>query len=151
MSAKKEKNKILSKEKIQSNRRYSYGLGRRKTAVAAVKIFDLEKNSENTVMINGRKMTVYFPLTAYQNIILAPLKLCGLWGKVEVLVKVRGGGLKGQAEAIRLAISRALVEKDENFKKALKTAGYLTRDARIVERKKAGFKKARRAPQWQKR
>ena len=96
-------------------------------------------------------MKEYFPVLALQNIFLDALKMTGMQNKSRISVLVKGGGLSGQVKAIRLGIARALVKLDANFRKPLKSAGFLTRDARIVERKKPGLKKARRAPQWQKR
>lgn len=151
MSVKKKKSENIQPEKIAKKEKYSYGVGRRKTAVATAKVFDSGSSAEGLISVNGKKMAAYFPASAYQNTVLAPLKMAGLSGKMEIISKVKGGGIKGQAEALRLAISRALVEYDSGLKKTLKSAGYLTRDARMVERKKPGLKKARRAPQWAKR
>ena len=96
-------------------------------------------------------MKEYFPVVALQNNLLAPLKAVGMYGKFGMSVIVRGGGVTGQVEGIRLGIARALVKYDENFKKSLKGLGLMTRDSREVERKKAGLKKARKSPQWAKR
>lgn len=131
--------------------KYYYGLGKRKTAVAQAFLHESEKSTEANATVNGKKYIQYFPMLTHQNVVLAPLKLAGLLNKFEIRIKVGGGGMKGQAEAVRLAIARALIECDSSLKKSLKIAGYLTRDSRIVERKKPGLKKARRAPQWQKR
>lgn len=130
--------------------KYVYATGRRKTAVAKVRVY--EKGEKPGIIINEAECEKYFS----GNKILvdkayAPLALFDLSGKFAVTVKVLGGGPIGQAEAIRLGISRALLKMKEDYKKDLKLKGYLTRDPREVERKKPGFKKARRAPQWKKR
>jgi small subunit ribosomal protein S9 len=143
----KEKDEI--KETPPEKEKYFYAVGRRKTAIAQVRLVPREKAGENYLVINKRKMKVYFPVMALQNIFLAPLRTTGLLNKFKISVLVRGGGLKGQAEAIRLAIARSLVKFDAALRKSLRDVGYLTRNARVVERKKAGLKKARRAPQCQ--
>jgi small subunit ribosomal protein S9 len=102
-------------------------------------------------VVNGRKFAEYFPLERLQSIVLSPLVAVGQDGKMEVFAKVVGGGFSGQADAVRLGVARALIKFDATYKKALRDLGFLTRDARIVERKKPGLKKARRAPQWAKR
>ncbi|MBI1975099.1 MAG: 30S ribosomal protein S9 [Parcubacteria group bacterium] len=126
---------------------YREAVGGRKESVVRVRIFD----SHGEVKVNEKSVATYFPILEFQNIVLSPLKTLNLVGKVRVLAKVRGGGLRGQAEALRLALSRALVTLDPDFRKRLKKVGFLRRDARVKERKKYGLKKARRAPQWQKR
>jgi small subunit ribosomal protein S9 len=135
-------------EKIVTKRKYHYAVGRRKSAIAQVRIWEKGKGE---VVINDKKMNDYLPDLLLQQIICAPLKLTGFDTKVDVTVVVRGGGKRGQAEAIRHGIARALQLIDLNLHKTLKVAGFLTRDARIKERKKPGLKRARRAPQWQKR
>lgn len=130
--------------------KYFYAVGKRKEAVAQVRLYPTEK-TEEPVIINGRELNDYFGLSRLQNIIKAPLLNTGQDGKFQVFVKVSGGGINGQAEAARLGISRAIVKFNEVFKKPLKDLGFLTRDARAVERKKPGLKKARRRPQWAKR
>jgi small subunit ribosomal protein S9 len=124
------------------------GVGRRKTAVAIVKIF---KEKEGSFLVNERPLEKYFPLFELQKTAKAPLELLKLENKFKVLALVNGGGLSAQAEAIRLGLARALVAFKEEFRKKLKKAGFLKRDPRIKERKKPGLKRARRAPQWQKR
>jgi small subunit ribosomal protein S9 len=124
------------------------GVGRRKTAVAIVKIF---KEKEGPFLVNERPLEKYFPLFELQKTAKAPLELLKLENKFKVLALVNGGGLSAQAEAIRLGLARALVAFKEEFRKKLKKAGFLKRDPRIKERKKPGLKRARRAPQWQKR
>jgi small subunit ribosomal protein S9 len=124
------------------------GIGRRKTAVAVVKIF---KEKEGSFLVNEKPLEKYFPLFELQKTAKAPLELLKLENKFRVLALVNGGGLVAQAEAIRLGLARALVSFKEEFRKKLKKAGFLKRDPRIKERKKPGLKRARRAPQWQKR
>lgn len=131
--------------------KYIYAVGRRKTAVARVRIYDKEKDSKN-VMINNEACGEYFANnSSLVEKVYSPLKLLKLENKYKISVKVTGGGSNGQAEAIRLGISRALLKIDDKYRQELKVNGYLTRDPRQVERKKPGLKKARRAPQWQKR
>lgn len=135
---------------MNDKEKYFYATGRRKTAVARVRVY--EKGEKPGVVINDKNPEDYF---AENQVLIekvyAPLNLFDLKGKCGVSVKVLGGGIIGQAEAIRLGISRALLLIKEDFKKDLKLHGYLTRDPREVERKKPGLKKARRAPQWKKR
>lgn len=150
------KKKIQESKKTEEKKeilpeKYFYAVGRRKTSVAQVKIFPREKAGENDILVNKKKLKDYFPTLILQNIFLSPLKLAGALNKFKVIVKIKGGGFKGQAEAARLGIARALVNFNNSLKKSLRDAGFLTRDARIVERKKPGLKKARRAPQWAKR
>jgi small subunit ribosomal protein S9 len=131
----------------EKKQKYIEAIGRRKEAVARVRFYFDKPN----ILINDQPLEVYFPIKENQEKVLAPLKLTNMENKYLIKVKVRGGGTTGQAEAIRLGISRCLLKINENLRKILKEAGFLTRDARIVERKKFGLKKARRAPQWQKR
>jgi small subunit ribosomal protein S9 len=121
--------------------------GRRKQAVARVRI--VPGTGEWT--INGRTLEQYFPNKVHQQIVSEPLKVLELDGAYDVLVRVHGGGPSGQAGAVRLGVARSLNGVDEASRPALKKAGMLTRDARIKERKKAGLKKARKAPQYSKR
>ncbi len=142
-----------NKTDINFKGQYFCAVGRRKTAVAQVRVF-LNKDAEdnkNQLIVNGKEMSVYFPLVSQQNIFIDPLKSAGLEGKCAISVLVKGGGLTGQVDAIKLGIARALVKFDEEFRPVLKAEGFLTRDARKVERKKPGLRKARRAPQWSKR
>jgi small subunit ribosomal protein S9 len=129
-------------------KKFWQGIGRRKSAIAVVKIF---KEKEGTFLVNEKPIEKYFPLFELQKTAKAPLELLGLENKFKVLVKVNGGGLVAQSEAIRLGLARALVSFKEEFRKKLKKAGFLRRDPRVKERKKPGLKRARRAPQWQKR
>jgi len=136
---------------IKSAEKYFRGIGRRKLSIAGAKLFVALANEKNQeFLINKKNYKEYFPLAELQDIVSAPLKAVAV--KISrITIAVRGGGMRGQAEASRLGIARALVMIDETFKKPLRDLGYLTRDARIVERKKAGLKKARRAPQFSKR
>jgi small subunit ribosomal protein S9 len=123
-------------------------VGRRKQAIARVRI--TPGNGEFTV--NGRALAEYFPNKLHQQLINDPFKVLDLLGSYDVIAKITGGGPSGQAGAVRLAIARSLNEIDrENNRPALKKAGFLTRDARVIERKKAGLKKARKASQFSKR
>lgn len=131
--------------------KYFYAVGRRKTSVAQVRLFENDKATESDIVINDKKMKDYFPTLSLQNNLMGPLKAVGMQGKFRMTVLVRGGGVTGQVEAVRLGISRALVIFNADLKKTLKDLGFMTRDAREVERKKAGLKKARKAPQWAKR
>ena len=128
--------------------KYIFAIGRRKSAVAQARLY---KSGKGVVMVNNKKLTEYFPVAGYNQLVLTPLKLAGLEGQVDCLIIVRGGGKRGQAEAARHGISRALVKLDKEIKPALKAAKLLTRDARVKERKKPGLKRARKAEQWQKR
>src|SRR5437764_14819815 len=123
------------------------GTGKRKTSVARV----ILRPGDGSWWINGRELDNYFPRQVHRVQVQAPLKVAGLDGRYDVRVRVHGGGASGQAGAVRHGIARALVDADPNLRVPLKRAGFLTRDARIVERKKAGLHKARRAPQFSKR
>ena len=124
------------------------GLGRRKEAVARVRLVP----GTGVWTINGRALDAYFPNKVHQQLVNSPFALLDIEGKFDVHARINGGGTSGQAGALRLGVARALNLIDEdNNRAALKKAGYLTRDARVVERKKAGLKKARRAPQYSKR
>lgn len=124
------------------------GTGRRKTAVARVRIIP---GGEGAITINGKDLDVYFTNGIQQIIVNQPLELLGVKDKYDIIVNVYGGGITGQAGAIRHGIARALCVADESYRAALKKAGYLTRDARMKERKKYGLHKARKAPQFSKR
>lgn len=134
-------------EREEKVERYFGAVGRRKTAVARVRLFI--KPGEFTV--NVKPYGQYFPTLALQKIADDALKLMKLEGRFKVSVRVLGGGIHAQAEAIRHGLARALVLFNPEFRKRLKRAGFLRRDPRMKERKKFGLKKARRAPQWQKR
>ena len=124
-----------------------YGTGRRKKSVARVRLFPGTGN----VTINGRNIDEYFGLETLKTIVRQPLDITGNLGKMDVVCRVAGGGVTGQAGAIRHGIARALLIVDENNRAVLKKAGFLTRDPRMKERKKYGLKAARRAPQFSKR
>ena len=124
-----------------------YGTGRRKKSVARVRLFPGTGN----VTINGRDIDDYFGLETLKTIVRQPLDATGQLGKLDVVCKVAGGGVTGQAGAIRHGIARALLIVDEEYRGTLKKAGFLTRDPRMKERKKYGLKAARRAPQFSKR
>ena len=133
----------------QSKKPYLYGTGRRKSSVARVHLFP---NGTGSITINGRDIDDYFGLETLKLLVRQPLATTDTLGKVDIVATVTGGGVTGQAGAIRLGVARALnaIDRDAN-RAALKKAGFLTRDARVVERKKAGLHKARRAPQFSKR
>lgn len=126
--------------------KYIEAIGRRKTSIARVRVF----NSGSSRIINGLTADEYFKLKKLVDTAFAPFSTVEA-GKVGLSVQVKGGGLAAQAEAVRLGLSRALTKMNPDFRARLKVAGFLKRDPRMVERKKAGLKKARRAPQWQKR
>lgn len=130
-----------------SEKKYAYAVGRRKTAVAQVRLYT--GKGDNTA--NGIPLETYVKRADLFATIYSPLKTAGVYDAFHFDVKVEGSGESAQAQAIRHAISRALVEADENLKKSLKGAGLLTRDSRKVERKKPGLHKARKAPSWSKR
>ena len=132
----------------ESKRQYQYGTGRRKSSVARVRVYE---NGTGSIIINGRDIDNYFGLDTLKLIVRQPLVTTDLLGKVDIVVTVAGGGVSGQAGAIRHGIARALLLVDENYRSALKAAGFLTRDPRMKERKKYGLKAARRAPQFSKR
>src|SRR4029078_6615056 len=123
------------------------GTGKRKTSVARV----ILRPGDGTTWFNGRTIEDYFPRAAHRTIALAPLQTAGVEGTYDIRVRVHGGGPSGQAGAVRHGIARALVEADPELRTPLKKEGFLTRDARKVERKKAGLHKARKAPQFSKR
>jgi len=131
-----------------SKKPYLYGTGRRKSSVARVHLF---AGGTGAITINGRDIDDYFGLETLKYIVRQPLNTTGLLGKVDINATVKGGGVTGQAGAIRHGISRALLQVDESYRPALKEAGFLTRDSRMKERKKYGLKAARRAPQFSKR
>ena len=123
------------------------GTGKRKTSVARV----ILRPGDGTTWINGRTLEEYFPRQAHRVVVTTPLRVADVEGKFDIRARLRGGGPSGQAGALRHGIARALVEADPNLRTVLKREGFLTRDARIVERKKAGLHKARKAPQFSKR
>ena len=123
------------------------GTGKRKSSVARVVLAP----GSGEISVNGKAIEIYFPRQTLQAIATAPLRVSGTEGTFDVRARIDGGGISGQAGALRHGISRALIEADENLRSDLKRAGFLTRDARTVERKKAGLKKARKRPQFSKR
>lgn len=130
-----------------TKRTYLYAVGRRKSAIARVR---LHQTGDGAIMINGQAMNAYFPVFALQQTVNDPLQLTKVaFG--QITVKTHGGGKRGQAEAVRLGISRILEKMQPDLRTTLKRAGFLSRDPRVKERKKYGLKRARRAPQWQKR
>ncbi len=126
---------------------YFYGTGRRKKSVARVRVYA----GSGKITINNRDIDEYFGLETLKLIVRQPLALTGTADKFDIVCNVQGGGVTGQAGAIRHGLSRALLQYDENLRPALKKAGFLTRDPRMKERKKYGLKGARRAPQFSKR
>lgn len=127
---------------------FLYGIGRRKAAVSRVRLY---KNGTGVFVVNNRPADQYFCTFELRDIIIAPLVAVGQAGRLDVSARVAGGGLRGQAEAVRLGVARALLGLNPTYRRSLRKVGLLTRDARIKERKKPGLKRARRAPQWQKR
>ena len=132
----------------KSKKPYHYGTGRRKSSVARVRVFP---NGTGTITINGRDIDDYFGLETLKLLVRQPLVTTEQLGKVDIVATVTGGGVTGQAGAIRHGISRALLEMNAELRPVLKAAGFLTRDPRMKERKKYGLKAARRAPQFSKR
>ncbi|MBR6427004.1 MAG: 30S ribosomal protein S9 [Clostridia bacterium] len=126
---------------------YFYGTGRRKKSVARVRVYP----GTGKIIINDREIDDYFGLETLKLLVRQPLALTETSEKFDVVCRVQGGGVTGQAGAIRHGLSRALLQYDENLRPALKKAGFLTRDPRMKERKKYGLKGARRAPQFSKR
>jgi small subunit ribosomal protein S9 len=123
------------------------GTGKRKTSVARV----ILRPGSGDTWVNGKKLEEYFPRLVHRVLATSPLKTAGLEGQYDLRVRVHGGGISGQAGAVRHGVARALVEVNPELRVPLKRAGFLTRDARQVERKKAGLHKARKAPQFSKR
>ena len=143
------KEEVIEKEAAAKPERYFYAVGKRKTAVAQVRIYPVKKASEFTV--NDKELDAYFPISRLSETAKAPLAALGQAENFDVTVKVAGGGVNAQAEALQLGVARALVKFDETLKKSLRDREMLTRDSRVVERKKPGKLKARRSPQWAKR
>jgi small subunit ribosomal protein S9 len=125
----------------------NYGTGRRKTSTARVFL----RQGSGQITINGKALDEYFGRQTSRMVVRQPLELIDMVDKFDVVITVDGGGASGQAGAIRHGITRALIEYDENLKADLRRAGYVTRDAREVERKKVGLRKARKRPQYSKR
>ena len=132
----------------QSKKPYLYGTGRRKSSVARVRLF---QNGTGAITINGRDIDEYFGLETLKLVINQPFGVTNTVGKYDIVANVKGGGISGQAGAIRHGVSRALLLADDSYRTLLKKAGFLTRDPRMKERKKYGLKAARRASQFSKR
>lgn len=133
---------------METTERYIEGVGRRKTAIARVRITPAARSS---VSVNGKELAAYFPVKELQHTALLPITASNLPTKFKVTAKVVGGGISAQAEALRHGLARALVMHDQSLRKPLKALKFLRRDPRAKERRKFGLKKARRAPQWSKR
>jgi len=129
--------------------RYEEGIGRRKEATARVRLFN--STAESVFVVNDKPLEEYFTRDVDVRTILSPLKVTGFEGKFDISVKVKGGGVTGQADAVKLGIARALLKIDPELRPTLRQHGLLTRDARVKERKKPGLKRARKAPQYTKR
>ena len=132
----------------ESKKKYFYGTGRRKSSVARVRVYE---NGTGSIIVNGRDIDDYFGLETLKLIVRQPLVATELLGKVDIVATVTGGGVTGQAGAIRHGVSRALLLVNAEYRPTLKATGFLTRDPRMKERKKYGLKAARRAPQFSKR
>ena len=132
----------------ESKRPYHYGTGRRKHSVARVRVYE---NGTGSIIINGRDIDDYFGLDTLKLLVRQPMVTTDTLGKVDLVVTVAGGGVTGQAGAIRHGVARALLGVNPEYRAALKAAGFLTRDPRMKDRKKYGLKAARRAPQFSKR
>ena len=132
---------------MAENKAVYYGTGRRKTSVARVRLVP----GTGTITVNGRPAADYFGREALVNFVETPFKTTETAGRFDVIAKIHGGGISGQAGALRHGISRALLEAGEEYRGELKRAGLLRRDPRMVERKKYGLKKARKRPQFSKR
>ena len=132
---------------MYNDRPYLYGTGRRKNSVARVRL----DPGTGSITINGRDIDDYFGLETLKLIVRQPLVITNTLGRFDIVANVKGGGVSGQAGAIRHGLSRALLQADDSFRPILKKAGFLTRDPRMKERKKYGLKAARRAPQFSKR
>ena len=132
----------------QSKKPYLYGTGRRKSSVARVHLF---QGGTGSITINGRDIDDYFGLETLKMVVRQPLVTTNTLGKVDIVATVKGGGVSGQAGALRHGVARALLLASEDYRPLLKKAGFLARDPRMKERKKYGLKAARRAPQFSKR
>ena len=130
-----------------SHQLYYYGTGRRKTSVARVRLYP----GNGSVVVNGRPVNEFFPRLALQSVVALPLRTTALADRFNVVAKIEGGGVSGQAGALSLGIARALIAVDEALRPVLRKSGLLTRDPRVKERKKYGLKRARKAPQYTKR
>lgn len=142
-----EKKKIEKSEEHKFKGKYIVATGKRKTAAAQVRLY---KSGSGVMVVNGMKATQYFPANLV-TVVNQPLKIAGIAKDLDFSVVVNGGGKSGQADAVKLGISKTLIEYNEELKLALKAKDLLTRDSRAKERKKPGLKKARKSPQWSKR
>lgn len=151
----KREKKVVPEEpaKEKKPKRYFEAVGRRKSAIARVRLFTIKpfESEEGKITVNEKFYKQYFPTLELQQIAEASLRRLKSLNRFEVVAKIKGGGVRAQAEALRHGIARTLVAFNVDFRKKLKKAGYLKRDPRVKERRKYGLKKARRAPQWQKR
>lgn len=149
------KPKTVKEEEIfgaaQKTGRYIEAVGRRKTSVARVRLYTKKEGFDDSILINNKPYKEYFAAQLLQKTVESPLEKMKLIDRFVVTVHTKGGGIRGQSEAVRHGIALALVKFNPDFKKRLRRAGFITRDPRMVERKKYGLKKARRAPQWSKR
>lgn len=143
----KKVSRVSKKEKKESPHTMFFAVGRRKNAIARIRLMD----GDGSIIVNEKTYKDYFPLYELQKAVEAPLTAINRLGSTTITVKVQGGGFRGQAEAIRHGIARALVSMDGELRKTMRGLGYLTRDSRVKERKKPGLKRARRAPQFSKR
>lgn len=144
----------LKKEKAPKKAQYFEAVGRRKRAIARVRLYTVDSTESietGNFLVNNKNYKEYFPTAILQQTIESPFTKLKSVNKFSGTVKVKGGGISGQAEAVRHGISRALILFDANFRKRLKKLGFLKRDPREKERRKFGLKKARKAPQWSKR
>ena len=132
----------------ESKRQYQYGTGRRKSSIARVRLY---QGGTGSITINGRDIDEYFGLETLKMVVRQPLEATGNTGKMDIVATVTGGGVSGQAGALRHGVARALLLVNPEYRTVLKKAGFLTRDPRMKERKKYGLKAARRAPQFSKR
>ncbi|MEK7508083.1 MAG: 30S ribosomal protein S9 [Patescibacteria group bacterium] len=148
---KKEAKKVVHHKEVtveaKKTDRYIEGVGRRKTSIARVRIV----GGNGKFVVNDKDLNSYFQMPVLESCVLSPFIKAKIEGVFDVSARVSGGGIHAQAEAVRLGLSRALALKNADFQKKLHRLGFLTRDSRMVERKKYGLRKARRAPQWQKR
>lgn len=153
MAVKENKKPVKKKLTKKTPAKYYEAVGRRKRAVARVRLFTCRpfESQKARILVNGKSYLDFFPTLQLQEAAADALEKMKSINRFEVTVKVKGGGLRGQAEAIRHGLARALVKFNPDFSKKLKRAGFLRRDPREKERKKPGLKKARRAPQWKKR
>lgn len=150
---KKESEAVSDDNKEKKSRKYYEAVGRRKTAIARVRLLTIKpfEGDEGKITVNGKFYKEYFPTLTLQQSAEASLRRLKSLNRFEVITKIKGGGSNAQAEALRHGLARALVLFNLDFRKKLKKAGYIKRDPRAKERRKYGLKKARRAPQWQKR